>query len=563
MCPIYTAVSTNAKKMKNPILIVLLILVCLKAAIAQNSLTETEKLAATAKVWGFLKYYHPTVAAGKYNWDEELFRVLPKVKEISTREGLSRVYMDWLDGLGKVKECKGCSQNSNHDYFDDNFDLSWLDDGKVFTAGLSERLRFIERNRHQGKKFYVSSANVARNVIVTNEITYRGSDWSDARLRLLSLFRYWNIVEYFFPYKYQADTDWDVVLDRMIPEFLYAKNESDYHMAMLGLIVSVDDSHAGFSTDRTRAHFGLYWIPANFHLIDGKAVITGFYDEALAKKDDLRIGDAITKVNGRDVGTIFRENEKYINGSNIPKKMSNAYYTIFNGPSDSVRVEYTRGGVTSSKTIKRYLAGELKPGKQESEKFKILDGNIGYVNMGALETKDVAEAMGALNNTKAIIFDIRNYPKQTLYAVADYISSKSNDFYRVTYPDLDYPGRFIWKSGRQSGQSGELRYKGEVVLLANERTQSHAEFTVMCLQTGDNVTTIGSQTSGADGNVSTIEMVGGYKTVISGIGIFYPDRTETQRKGVRIDLEASPTIQGIIDGRDEVLERAIEFVNRK
>ena len=95
----------------------------------------------------------------------------------------------------------------------------------------------------------------------------------------------------------------------------------------------------------------------------------------------------------------------------------------------------------------------------------------------------------------------------------------------------------------------------------NGGTQSHAEFTAMCLKTGDNVITIGSQTSGADGNTSQVNLVGGFKNWITGIGIFYPDGRETQRKGVNIDIEIKPTVLGLSEGRDEVLERAIEFTN--
>jgi C-terminal processing protease CtpA/Prc len=347
----------------------------------------------------------------------------------------------------------------------------------------------------------------------------------------------------------------------MIPKFLYPKTELDYHLAMLELIVSIDDSHAGYYNGKTNAYFGYYKVPAHFKLIDDQAIITGLYNDSLARIDDLQVGDIITKVNDQEVGTVFKEKEKYISGSNISRKKLNAAYSIFNGSSDSVKIEFIRNNQTATKSIKRYLTDQIIFKSKEIEKFRILEGNIGYVNMGLIEPKDVAQIMEALKNTKAIIFDIRNYPKGTLYTVANYISSKRNDFYKVTYPDLGYPGKFIWRNGSQTGQSGDLIYKGKVVLLANERAQSHAEFTIMCLQTGDNVTTIGSQTSGADGNISTFETVGGYKTVITGIGIFYPDNTETQRKGVKIDIEVKPTVQGIIDGKDEVLEKAIEFVN--
>jgi hypothetical protein len=60
----------------------------------------------------------------------------------------------------------------------------------------------------------------------------------------------------------------------------------------------------------------------------------------------------------------------------------------------------------------------------------------------------------------------------------------------------------------------------------------------MIFQTA-NVTTIGSQTAGADGNVSTIEFIGGYNVYMSGTGIFYPDKMETQRKGVKVDINTS------------------------
>ena len=546
------------------ITLLFLILIFGNLAYAQEKLTRTEKLTATSKVWGFLKYYHPQVAKGNYNWDEQLFEVLPKIETATTKNDSSKIYLDWISSLGSIEECKKCNQKSENIYFNKNFNLSWINNNKLFTSELSEKLKFIENNRYQGESNYVKFENKkVGNLNFTNELIYKDLDWNNQNLRLLTLFRYWNIIEYFFPYKYQIDANWDDVLIEMIPKFFNSNSENEFHLAMLELVVSIDDSHAGFVSNETNKYFGYYWIPADFKLINGNAVITKFYNDSLAKADDLRIGDVITKVNNQEVEKIFKQNEKYINGSNLARKSNNAYYTIFNGSSDSVNIEFMRGDKTYNKTIKRYKFKEFGYERQkETEKFKILNESIGYVNMGILEKQDVSEAMEKLKNTKAIVFDIRNYPKGTGYAIAEYISSKQNDFFKVTYPDLDYPGKFIWRNGTQCGINGELKYKGKVIILVNETSQSHAEFTAMILQTGDNAITIGSQTSGADGNVDRFEMVGGYKTMITGIGIFYPDETETQRKGIKIDIEVKPTIQGIIDRKDEVLERAIEYANR-
>jgi len=53
---------------------------------------------------------------------------------------------------------------------------------------------------------------------------------------------------------------------------------------------------------------------------------------------------------------------------------------------------------------------------------------------------------------------------------------------------------------------------------------------------------------------------GGLSTMISGIGVFYPDKKPTQRIGIIPDVEVKPTIAGIRAGRDEVLEAALRQI---
>ena len=93
------------------------------------------------------------------------------------------------------------------------------------------------------------------------------------------------------------------------------------------------------------------------------------------------------------------------------------------------------------------------------------------------------------------------------------------------------------------------------------KRHSQAEYTTMAFQTAPNVCVIGSTTAGADGNVSTIILPGNLQTYISGIGVYYPDGTETQRVGIVPDIEVKPTIEGIRNGIDEPLQKAIEIIN--
>jgi C-terminal processing protease CtpA/Prc len=83
----------------------------------------------------------------------------------------------------------------------------------------------------------------------------------------------------------------------------------------------------------------------------------------------------------------------------------------------------------------------------------------------------------------------------------------------------------------------------------------------MAFRTAPNAVVIGSTTAGADGNVSKFWLPGVASTMISGIGVYYPDGRETQRVGIVPDIEIKPTIDGIRDGRDELLEKAISIIN--
>jgi len=429
--------------MKKIILCLICSIIFTHSIFAQNELTETDKLAATAKIWGFLKYYHPQVAAGNYNWDEKLFKIIPKAKKARNSKELSKIYLDLIESLGEIESCKKCKPKNNVQYFDKNFDLTWLSNEQLFTTKLSDQLKYIQENRHQGEKKYVSY--YSRNLKIadfTNEIEYDGFNWKDENLRLLSLFRYWNMVEYFFPAKYQTDTNWNTVLNQMIPKFLYPKSETDFHLAMSELAVSIDDSHVKLNTDKTYLYFGHYYFPVTFKVIDNKALVTGIYNDSLAMINDLKIGDIITKADDQTIETIFKNEEKYISGSNISRKKLNASFYVLNGTTDSLKVEITRDDKTTTKFIKRYLYQDFKyKNKDKFETYKILEGNIGYVNIGKVD--DFSETMKALITTKAIIFDIRKSTSRTPHKITNYITSKKREFYKAIVPDLNYPGRYL------------------------------------------------------------------------------------------------------------------------
>jgi len=539
-------------------LLTILLSISLLACNSKQELSANQKLYLTAKVWGFLKYYHPAVNNGQINWDQELTTILHKLPAVNDREEFSTLLINWIESLGDVAPAK----NSNYDSsksFNKNFDLSWFEN-EFFTGDLANRLRYIEQNRSQRLHYIIKGFDVGQ-IEIANEPIYTASQWSDQNIRLITLFRYWNMIEYFYPYKYKMDKRWDDLLHYFIPKFKEVNNETDYHLHICELTASLGDSHSFFITDLIRTYAGNKFIPAKFSILNEKAVITGFYDDSLARIDDIRLGDAVWEVNKIPVYDIYLKNRKYIGGSNEAiKELGHAWRWIFNGSTDSVNITFERDGIVKNKTIRRYTHSTFKSADAPPVKWKKINGTIGYVNMEeeVVMEEDLPAMMKGLEDTKAIIFDFRKYPEFIIDDLLGYLNPEPRESAKAIEADLTYPGRFNWTEPVLVGNHNPDHYKGKVILLVNDDTQSRSEYFVMAMQTVKGSITIGRQTSGADGDVLPYTFFDDKTSWITGRGIFYPDGKETQRVGIAIDIEVPLTREDITKGRDAILEKAIE-----
>ena len=536
-------------------------------------LTETQKLTSLSKVWGFLKYHHPTVATGRLDWDGQLLILLPLVQQTQNRDELSAIYTQLIDGLGTVKPCRRCAlPESVPAHLQRNFDSSLLNDSVVFSAELRNKLRFVATNRNQGENHYIQAVRKVGNTNYDNEKSYAEMRNPDEAYRLLALFRYWNIVQYFFPYKYAIDKNWNDVLTDLIPVFRQANSEQAYQRALYQMIAQIQDSH-GFinNSNKTvclRCDMGRYWLPFEVKIIDDRAVITRFYNDSIAALSKLKIGMVISHIDGETIRARIERERMYVAASNEWTFLRDVVSIIGVGTTEQATLTIDSDGQDFVLTVRRYPYGAF--GKQAYKSVNSrnplsqwLPDSIGYVNMGLLTVQQVDNVMKPLLSTRSLIFDIRNYPRGTFWLVSRYLTQNPVVFAEFTRPNLSFPGMYESVGATKLPWPSKNSYRGKVIILVNEETQSQAEFTTMALQKAMNTTVVGSQTAGADGNISWIPLPGGYRTSFSGIGVYYPDGRETQRIGIMPNVVVRPTIQGIRAGRDEVLERAIDVARQK
>lgn len=516
-------------------------------------------------VWGFLKYYHPNIAAGKFNWDYELFRILPQYIKAENQNVRDKILYNWINQIGKFKTKK--SNSSDEQNLKLKPDLGWINQSN-FSPELVVKLNEVKHAKRNGRHYYVGfNANV-KNPVFKNENKYSTMKYPDTGFRILSLFRYWNIIQYYFPYKNLIEKDWKDVLPEFLPQFIEAENEIEYKLSLLKLIGQVHDTHAQlYGPDKNlSAYLGGNYAKVRLSIIEGKAVIVGFFDDNIGKQIELEIGDIVTKIDNKTIEEIIRENLELNPASNHPTQLRNLSTKLLRTRNDSINIEIIRNDELFLKRLEAFPMDKLSGFQNQKHDtcFKMLTPQIAYINNGTLRKEFIPELWKKIETTDGLIIDIRNYPSDfPIYNLSNYLMPQSIPFVKFTNGSVKTPGLFKFGKSLSIGKKREDFYKGKLVILVNERTQSSAEFHAMAYQKSPNSIIIGSTTAGADGNVSQFYLPGGVKTMISGIGVYYPDGTETQRIGIVPDIEIKPTIQGIREGKDEILERAIELITKR
>jgi C-terminal processing protease CtpA/Prc len=529
--------------------------------IAELSQLTIDNLELLGKVWGFLKYHHPKIGSGNLNWDYELFRYLPKYLELNEFEKRNQSLVDWIDSFGELEDCPKCEPAKEDAFLKP--DLEWIDHQP---NKLKEKLKLVHGKRHQGKHFYIRHAANIGNPEFLNENAYTNMSFPDDGFRLLSLYRYWNMIQYYFPYRHLMDKDWNLTLKEYIPKFVNAKNELEYELAAVELIGDIQDTHANLwgGADKINDWKGEYFAPIHVRFIENQLVITDYYNPELKSETGLEIGDIITTINGQTIEQLIEEKSKYYPASNVPTRLRDISADILRSENNAINISYSRDQKEFKTTISLYPEDDLNIyrlyRKSDDLSYELLENNIGYITLQSIKDKDIPIIKEKFMDTKGIIIDIRNYPSSFVpFSLGSYFLSSPTSFVKFTRGNIDNPGEFTFTNELKIPNE-EKTYEGKLIVIVNELSQSQAEYTAMAFRAGENTTIIGSTTAGADGNVSTIFLPGGLRTMISGIGINYLDGAETQRIGIIPDVEVKPTIQGIKEGRDELVEEAINII---
>ncbi|MCL1973814.1 MAG: peptidase S41, partial [Bacteroidetes bacterium] len=421
-----------------------------------NNLTSNEdkilitNLELMGKIWGFLKYHHPEVGRGNYNWDNELFRILPAYLKANGVVQRDEMLLKWIEKYGEIPVCERCKETSVDAFLKP--DLSWIEQYGMSTV-LKEKIKEIYKNRHQGDHYYVQNKYTFVPFFI-HENAYSYLPFPDAGYRLLALYRYWNIIQYFYPYKYLTDKNWGQILTEYIPKFLLVQTELEYQLAVLQLIGEINDTHAYFLGAHKIDSLRGYWqAPFEVRFIENKLVVTRFYKPEVKESMGLNIGDIITRINGKEIEYIVDSLKVYYPASNEAVRKFIMANDLLRSTKDNLVIDHIPAdGIKHTTELTLFEKKRLDTRKNNNEPaYQFMYGDnmllksdlIGYVTLKKINQKVVADIKKEFKNAKGIIIDIRNYPAAfVVHTLGSFFVADDTPFAKATHNNLNNPGEF-------------------------------------------------------------------------------------------------------------------------
>lgn len=541
--------------MKNITLFLIIFCSIYSNSYSQVLINASEKYKQAGLIWGLLKYHHPDISAGKYDWDTAFVKLFDKLELVQNQVELNNLLFSFVEEY-KTNMIKDNIVKAD-DLFLKNRDYSWIDKD-VFGQNLTNLLLKIKNNKNI-HNYYASTATLAKVVMFKNERGFEKFDYTIKSHRLLLFFSFWNAMEYWNVNKYLTDEDWLSILDYMPTNFANAKTQFNFEMAKLEMVSKLDDSHSDYGS--RVVYDSIYKFKPSFQVknINDSLVVNKIFNSSSARKDDIALGDIILKIKNRGISKSIDQYLSNTTSSSNSSFMRQFSYTMLYNSIDSLNVEILKkDGKIVNKFI--HLSKEQildEPTSLEvtnAEKWSFVKPNIAYIKLDEVTSKDLKEIFKKVGQTDGLVLDLRNYPKNiSPDEIPKYTYPRKKSYSKNLYPVENMPsiGKFdnagylakMLQENSIAGKNNPNYYKGKIVLLVNNKTQSHAETVGMAIQQSPNCITIGEQTAGAVRYVVTFTIPDKTKVSFTGLGAFYPNGVGVQREGLHIEYFVKESAQ--------------------
>ena len=369
----------------------------------------------------------------------------------------------------------------------------------------------------------------------------------------------WNVFQHFYPYFDVVEVDWNKVLLETIDKTYSNNDNKDFTITLSEMVAKLDDGHGVVYGER------MYHLPIRTEWIEDEIVITASNDPKL------EVGDIIKKVNNVGAKEVLSEMEKLISGSPQLRRYRalNVFGSKFQSEQSNVSIE--REGkiisfeIQNSNTNKSIFFNTINKMQCQDEVIKEIESGIFYVNLRNCGYENILNHSEDLANAKSVIYDYRWGDKLNLTQLIPHLIKTSVNSAWWNVPQIIYPNRekMNFNKTNWSLEPKQPFFKSKSIIITAPSVVSSSETAMGIIDHYDLATTIGEPTGGCNGNVNYVDLPNGYQIMWTGIKVLKHDGSQHHLIGFQPDYPVERTLQGVKNGRDEVLEKAIEIAKNK
>ena len=384
---------------------------------------------------------------------------------------------------------------------------------------------------------------------------------NDRYVRLGDVVITWNIFQHFYPYFDIVGTDWNAALKETLKLASKDKTEKEFLFTMKKFIAKLKDGHGRVGiAGQSRKEFLL---PLVCEWIEEQPVIVRILDKNIS---NIQVGDILREIAGENSISKLEKAKQYISAATDGWLMFRALDEILITPNEldtKIKVEREDGNIIEStiKPVSRLIYYRSSYNSESSMPKKLKDG-VYYIDISNVPMDKINSEMSELIKAKAILCDLRGYPKSNHDFISHLLKEKDTSTAWIKIPQIIYPD-FENVTYRDRGWEIEPMkpyLPAKIVFIIDGQAISYAESYMSFIEHYKLATIVGQPTAGTNGNINPFQLPGGYYVSWTGMKVVKHDGSQHHGIGIIPNVRVERTIKGVREGRDEYLEKALELI---
>lgn len=407
--------------------------------------------------------------------------------------------------------------------------------------------------------------DAARRQATAPRTTNFGYSANDRPVRLAAIAELSMVMQHFYPYFDIAKTDWARETRRGFAAASKDSTPTLFQETLSRMLGALRDGHGNIV--KAGSARGTY--PVLFGWVENQLVVTRVMDTTVT---GVRRGDVVVSVDGVPARQKLEAIEALLSASTPQWARSKSTSELARAVVGTVMQLRVRSGASAQTPIRN---AQLKAGPMNTredipvdirpDKIAELRPGVLYVDMGRITDDDFRFARSRLTSAQHIVFDMRGYPSfntATLFPMLSdsLVMSAHFETPLTTMPDQQ---RVTYREGRWRLLPTKPRITAKTYFLTDGRAISYAESTMGIVEAYKLGEIIGTPTAGTNGNINPFVLPGDFTVYWTGMRVTKHDGSAHHGVGILPTIRAEPTIRGIWEGRDEVLEKALEVISTR